>query len=130
MTDRIRITGIEFHGYHGVSPAEQQVGHRFRVDVEIELDLRAAGRSDDLEQTVDYAEAARLVLEVGTGPSVRLVETLAERMAARLLERFPRVRAVELRVAKIHPPTPLLFTASEIQVRRTRPSDAADTEVG
>lgn len=122
MADRIRIEGIEFHGFHGVPAAEREIGHRYRVDVELELDLRPAGLADDVEQTVDYTAAVRVVLETGTGPSVRLVETLAERMAGLLLERFPRVDAVELRVAKLHPPAPLHFAASVVHIRRSRSS--------
>jgi dihydroneopterin aldolase len=99
MADRIRVEGIEFHGFHGVPAAEREIGHRYRVDLEMELDLRAAGQTDDVSATVDYAAAARTIVEIGTGPSVQLVETLAERMARRLLKDFPRVDAVELAVA-------------------------------
>lgn len=119
-TDRIRIEGLEFHGFHGVPPEERVIGHRYRADVELELDLRAAGQSDDFRQTVDYAQAARVVLEVGTGPSVQLVETLAERMAARLLEEFAIVTAVALSVAKVHPPVALPIGRCVIVIRRER----------
>src|SRR5690348_16789339 len=104
MTDRIEIEGIEFYGFHGASAAEQEIGHRFRADLTLEMDLAPAGSTDDLNLTAHYGIAAQLVAEIGTGPSVHLVETLAERMAARLLEEFPVVRAVELRVAKLLPP--------------------------
>jgi 7,8-dihydroneopterin aldolase/epimerase/oxygenase len=120
MGDRIRVEGIEFHGLHGVLPEERVLGHRFRVDLTLELDLAPAGRTDDLSLTVDYAEAARTVLEVGNGPSVCLVETLAERIAGVLLERFPRLEAVQVRAAKLHPPVALLFDASAVEIRRAR----------
>lgn len=120
MTDRIHVEGIEFHGLHGLLPEERVLGHRFRVEVTLELDLASAGQADDLERTVDYAAVARAVVEVGTGPSVQLVETLGERIAARLLEQFPRLDAVELRVAKLQPPVPVLFAAAVIHIRRTR----------
>jgi dihydroneopterin aldolase len=118
--DRIRVEGIEFHGYHGVSAEERAVGHRFRADVELDLDLRPAAGADDVTLTVDYAAVARAVVEVGTGASVQLVETLAERAAERVLAEFPRVEAVELRMAKLAPPSPVLFAASAILIRRTR----------
>jgi dihydroneopterin aldolase len=118
--DRIRIEGLEFHGFHGVSAAEQEIGHRYRVEALLELDLRPAAAADDVELTVDYGEAARTLTRVGTGPSVRLVETLAERMAAAVFAQFPRVQALELRVAKIHPPVALQFGAAVIEIRRTR----------
>jgi dihydroneopterin aldolase len=118
--DRVRVEGIEFHGFHGFSPAEQEVGHRFRADLTLELPTAAAAQEDDLGQTVDYAEAARVVLQVAGGPPVRLVETLAERMAARLLERFPLIRAVEVRLAKVHPPVDVLFACAAVEIRRER----------
>ena len=120
MADRIRIEGIEFHGFHGVPAAEREIGHRYRVDVEMELDLRPAALSDDVERTVDYGAAARAVVEEGTGPSVRLVETLAERIAARLLRDYPLIQSVELRVAKLQPPVSVNFQASVIWIRRGR----------
>jgi dihydroneopterin aldolase len=118
--DRIVVEGIEFHGFHGVPAAEREIGHRYRVDLRMELNLRPSGLADDVALTVDYGEAARRVVEIGTGPSVQLVETLAERMAAALLEGFPVLNAVELRVAKLHPPIPVHFAASVIEIRRER----------
>ncbi|MCC2671518.1 MAG: dihydroneopterin aldolase [Armatimonadetes bacterium] len=122
--DRIRIEGIELHGFHGVPAAEREVGHRYRIDAVLELDLRAAARADDVAETVDYGEVARVIIGVGTGPSVQLVETLAERMAEQVLARFPRVQAIELEVAKIHPPVALQFHAAVIQIRRSRATGA------
>jgi dihydroneopterin aldolase len=120
--DRIRIEGVEFHGFHGVPEAEREIGHRYVVEAILELDLRPAAATDDVNATIDYAEAARELLAVGTGPSVRLVETLAERMCARLFERFPLLQAVELRLAKIHPPVAVPMGRAVIEIRRQRPS--------
>jgi len=118
--DRIRIEGLEFHGFHGVPAAEREIGHRYRVDAVLELDLRPSAAADDVSLTVDYGDAARKLLDIGTGPSVQLVETLAERMCARLLTEYPRLSAVELRVAKIHPPVPLPITTAAVEIRRQR----------
>lgn len=118
--DRIRIEGIEFHGFHGVPAAEREIGHRYRAEAVLELDLKAAADTDDVAESVDYGEAAQEILEVGTGPSVRLVETLAERMCARLLARFPLLRAVELRLAKIHPPVAVPIGRAVVEIRRER----------
>ena len=120
MADRIRIEGIEFHGFHGEPAAEREIGHRYRVDVEMELDLRPAALSDDVERTVDYGAAARAVVEEGTGLSVRLVETLAERIAARLVRDYPLIQSVELRVAKLQPAVSVNVQASVIWIRRGR----------
>src|SRR5439155_22408255 len=62
--DRLLLEGMTFFGRHGVLPAERELGARFRVDVVIEADLAAAGRSDRLEDTVDYVRAYSVVREV------------------------------------------------------------------
>ena len=120
MLDRIRIEGIEFHGFHGVPEAERAIGHRYRVDLTLELDLRPAGLSDDLTLSVDYGAVAARVVEIGTGPSVQLVETLAERIAATVLAEHPLVQSLQVRVAKIHPPVPVQFAASAVEIHRAR----------
>jgi dihydroneopterin aldolase len=120
MADRLEVQGIEFHGYHGVPEAERAVGVRFRIDLAFELDLRPAGENDDLTRSVDYAAAAARVVEIGTGPSVQLIETLAERMAAALLAEFALIDTVEVRVTKLLPPAVPTFAASSVVIRRTR----------
>ncbi len=124
-TDRVLLSGLLFHGYHGVLPAEQSLGQKFAVDVALTLDLRAAGRSDDLTQTVSYAEvyecahadaraAARCssaharvqprscVRQVVQGPPRQLVEAVAQDVAAAVLRGFPLAQAVNVRVVKPH----------------------------
>ena len=97
--DRILIEGMVFFGRHGVFEAERQLGGRFTVDAELEADLSAAGASDRLEDTVDYTVAHRLVGEVVRGEPCRLIETVAERIARRLLS-LDRVSRVTVRVRK------------------------------
>jgi dihydroneopterin aldolase len=74
-----------FEGRHGVLDEERAVAQPFEVDVELHLDLRPAGESDDLAKTIDYRDVFRICGEVIEGPSCLLIETLAERIAARLL---------------------------------------------
>src|SRR5918997_3285256 len=98
--DRILLEGMVFHGRHGTLPAERELGQPFVVDIELRLDLQPAGLSDDLTQTVDYSEVHRQAKEIVEGPPVSLTETLAERIAGRILEDFPTVDAVRVKVAK------------------------------
>ncbi len=100
--DRILLEGMTFHGRHGTLPAERELGQPFVVDVELRLDLRPAGTSDDLTKTVDYGEVHRLARGIVEGEAVGLVETLAERISAAVLENYPIVEAVRIRVAKPH----------------------------
>ena len=100
--DRILLEGMTFHGRHGTLPAERELGQPFVVDVELRLDLRPAGLSDDLEKTVDYGEVHRMARGIVEGEPVGLTETLAERISAAVLENFPVVESVRVRVAKPH----------------------------
>jgi len=97
--DRILMEGMVFFGRHGVFAAERELGARFTVDVDLEADLSAAAASDRLEDTVDYTVAHRLVGEVVGGEPCNLVETVAGRIADRLLA-LDRVSRVTVRVRK------------------------------
>lgn len=98
--DRILLEGMVFHGHHGTLPAERELGQPFVVDVELRLDLRPAGLTDDLTKTVDYSEVHRRAQEIVSGEPVGLTETVAERIAASVLEEHPMVEAVRVKVQK------------------------------
>ncbi len=98
--DRILLEGMIFFGRHGTLPAEQTLGQRFVVDLVLHCDLRAAGQSDDLRETVDYSEVHRQVRAIVEGPPLRLTEAVAERIASAVLDRHARVDAIRVKVAK------------------------------
>lgn len=117
--DKIILKGMEFYGYHGVLPEERVLGQRFIIDVELYLDLRQAGVSDDPGRTVDYARVYHLVESVVTGPPRKLIETVAEAVAGAILENCPVQEAV-VRVRKPQAPVPGLFSWMAVEIRRTR----------
>src|ERR687893_734307 len=100
--DKILLECMAFHGRHGTLPAERELGQPFVVDVELHLDLRPAGLSDDLTRTVDYGEVHRRAREIVEGSPVNLTETVAERIAAAVLEEFVAVEAGRGKVGKPH----------------------------
>jgi dihydroneopterin aldolase len=119
--DRILLEGMIFHGRHGTLPTERDLGQPFVVDIELRLDLQPAGLSDDLTQTVDYSEVHRQAKEIVEGPPVSLTETLAERIAGTVLEGYPTVEAVRVKVAK--PNVRLddtVLTGSAVKILRRR----------
>jgi len=118
MRDRILIQGIQFHGHHGVREEERKLGQRFVVDVDLRLDLSPAAGADSLAATVDYEQVHALVEEVGTRECFNLLETLAERIASTILERFP-VRQVTIRATK--PSPPIVGMVGGVSVEVTRP---------
>lgn len=117
--DRIDVTGIEVYAHHGVLAHERETGQRFVVDVSVHLDLTAAGASDDLADTLDYAALARRVAEVAGGPPVALLESLAERVCAAVLE-DPRVDAVEVSVGKPQAPLGVIAHGVGVTLHRSR----------
>ena len=98
-TDKIRLEGMVFYGYHGATAAERELGQRFIVDLEVERDLLKAGGSDNLEDTVDYSALYKVVKDTVQGASRTLLESVAQIIAARVLEEFP-VEAVRVKVKK------------------------------
>lgn len=97
--DKIVLEGMVFYGYHGVNQAERELGQRFVVDLELSRDLAEAGLSDDLDKTVNYASVFKAAREIVEGPPANLIETVAERLARAILDRFP-VESVRVKVRK------------------------------
>lgn len=120
MDDRIAVTGIQAFGHHGVLEHERTYGQRFVVDVVLEVDLSAAGRSDDLADTVDYGALSGDVAAIVAGEPVDLIETVAERVASRCLD-DERVHAVEVTVHKPSAPVPVVAAEVAVTIRRERP---------
>ena len=108
MTDRIALQGISVTACHGVLDSEKVEPQPFRADIVLEADLRRAGESDDLTHTISYAEIAQEAEQVLAGPTVDLIETLAERIAAIGLAR-PTVEAVEVTIHKPQAPAGVPF---------------------
>ncbi len=119
MTDRIVLQGISAHGHHGVLDFEKADGQEFVVDVALEVDLRRPGRSDVLAHTVNYADVAADVVSLITGPSLDLIEALAEKIARAALKR-PLVQAVEVTVHKPQAPVGVPFGDVQVVVERHR----------
>lgn len=103
MSDRILLNGMVFYGYHGATTQEKELGQPFVVDLELEVDLKTAGESDDLRDTVNYSQVYSVVKEIVEGPSRNLLESVAEGLAQKLLHGFP-LDGVTVRVTKPHVP--------------------------
>jgi dihydroneopterin aldolase len=116
--DRIVLKGMSFQGRHGVRPAEREHAQEFKVDIEVECDLAEAGRSDRIEDTVDYTRVRAAAQAVIEGQSFKLIESLADRIADQVLH-LPRVVAVSVRIAK-RPVSMMPIDAAAVHISRTR----------
>lgn len=115
--DQIIVKGITALGIHGVLAEEQTRPQPFEVDVELSVDLTQAGRSDVLDDTVDYGAVAEAVSRVVTTERYQLLERLAERIAEICMV-DPRVTGVVVTVRKLRPP--LAVVADHVAVRIQR----------
>ena len=116
--DRVLLEGMSFHGRHGVRGAERDQPQEFRVDVEVDCDLSEPGRTDRVEDTVDYRQVRAIAKEVIEGESQKLIETLAARIADRVLK-LEKVAGVEVRISK-RPQSMLPIDAAAVRIYRTR----------
>lgn len=114
------MKGMKFFGYHGVYAEENRLGQRFRVDLELKLDLSAAASTDDLRETVNYAELHALTKSIVEGPPFKLIEALAGHIASRVLQAYTRINEVTVRVIKPHPPFDVEFDGVAIELTRKR----------
>ena len=118
--DRIFLRGMRFMACHGVLPHEREVPQPFEVDVEMGLDLRAAGESDDLDDTVNYAKVYDVVSTVLTVTRKYLIEALAEEIADDLLRDFDSLRWVRVTVHKPAAPIDGIFSDAGVTILRRR----------
>ena len=117
MTDRIVITGLREVGIHGVLPEEQTRAQPFEVDVELTVDLRAAGESDDLADTVDYGAVSDRVRRIVATERHQLIERLAARIAESC-RADERVTAVTVTVRKLRPPIEAVLDHVAVRIER------------
>ena len=117
--DRIHLKGIEFYGYHGLIPEEKTLGGWYQVDVEVLRDLKRAGETDKIKDTVDYPAIYKKVVEVGTNGQFQLLERLAHRIAEEILKSFD-IDEIVVRVRKPAPPLIGKLDYVEIEVKRRK----------
>ena len=118
MSERIKLTGIEVLGKHGVYTSEKFSEQPFVIDLDCVLD-RGTG-ADDLETTVDYGLLAEQVAAVVESDSVDLIETLADKIAAECLARHPIIKRITVTVHKPEAPISVPVRDAAVQVKRRR----------
>lgn len=122
MTDRITLTGVRIHAHHGVFDFERARGQDFIIDITVWKDIESG--NDELSSTINYAELADLAIEIGTGPTRNLIETVAAEISDTVLARY-RAVAVETTVHKPQAPLGVPFTNVSATVRRSAPRTGA-----
>ena len=118
--DKIILNQLHFYGYHGLFPEERKLGQRFDVDLELFLNLKKAGNSDDMYDSIHYGEAYDLVKVIVEGEPKNLIEAVAETIAAKLLTHFDLLNACSVRVIKPNPPIPGHYESVAVEIYREK----------
>ena len=118
--DQVFVSGLALHAYHGVMQHEAKVGQSFRLDLTLDIDLKAASRSDKLAHTVGYDQVVEVASHAFCGRRYRLVEAAAGAVADAILDRFVQVSAVRVTLHKPHAPIAATFADVGVTLFRSR----------
>lgn len=116
----VHIDGIRLHARHGVLPQEQLTGNDYIINVRASYDISRAMQTDDVADTLNYAEVYNIIKEEMSVPS-KLIEHVAGRIADRLMDSYSQISSVMLRITKCNPPMGADCNGAgvEILVKRT-----------
>lgn len=119
--DRIELRGLRLAAIVGVLPHERTTAQPLEIDLDVVTDLAPAGRSDELEDTIDYGALCDAVEAAVAAARPRLLEALAERVAATVLAQDDRIAEVVVALRKLRPPVPQQLDTSGVRITRRRP---------
>lgn len=100
---RISLENMEFHAFHGCLEHEQQLGNSFLVTLSMELDTAQAGKTDELEHTLNYQLVYDAVKKQMDIPS-KLIEHVGQRILDSVFDEFPQIQSLEVKLSKLNPP--------------------------
>ena len=118
--DEIYIKGLKIFAYHGVNPEETENGQEFELDITMYTDLSLARQSDDLEDTINYAAARKIINSAMTERPYKLIERAAEVVANSLLNGFDKLLKVEVTLKKPNAPMSAVFDYVAVKIIKTR----------
>jgi len=119
--DKMSIKHLEVFAKHGVKPEEKALGQKFLLSATLYIDLRDAGKSDDVAKTLDYSRICRDIKEFVEGNSFNLIEAIAEGLAEMLLIKYAehtRLKTIRLEVMKPWAPVALHLDTVSVEIER------------
>lgn len=116
--DEIHIENLEFFARHGVFPEETNLGQKFIVSLTMYMNTRKAGKSDDLEVSVDYGAVSHFITDYMKENTFLLIEAAAENLVRELLLHFPLVKGIDLELKKPWAPIGLPVEYASVKISR------------
>lgn len=118
--DKILLNNLGFYGYHGVLKEEGVLGQKFFIDMELFLDTKEAGNTDNMNKSVSYAEVYEVVKNIAENKRFNLIESLAENISNEVLGRFDLIKEVMVRVKKPEAPVNGIYDYFGVEIRRAK----------
>jgi dihydroneopterin aldolase len=118
--DKITLKNMKFFAYHGILSEEREKGQNFFIDVELFLDLKKPGESDNLEDTVDYSKIYDMIKHITEENRFQLIEKLAESLTKGIMTSYPFVVEIHMRVRKPEAPINGILDYAEVELKRIR----------
>lgn len=115
----VEIRELEIYAYHGVPDEEQKIGHRYLLNVRMDVN-GTADATDDVRDTVEYGALGKRLADAVATTQFRTLERLADHLASLVLDEQPLVARVEIDLAKRLPPAPILAAATAVRLVRSR----------
>lgn len=121
--DTIKIRDLKFYAYHGVLAEEKKLGQEYIIDIDMMIDrnsIKSAGKSDDIDLSVNYADVCKVVKSVTTTNKYDLIEALAEEIARSVLHMFTKVGKIRVEVKKPSAPINMNFGYVAVDILRSK----------
>lgn len=118
--DKIILSNLGFYGYHGVLKEESVLGQKFFIDIELYLDTKEAGISDDMNKSVSYADVYEVTKDIVENKRFNLIEALAENIAIEVLNKFELIKEIMIRIKKPEAPVNGIYDYFGVEIRRAK----------
>ena len=118
-SSHILLENIRFFANHGVAAQETTIGNEFTINLRLKVDIAQAAETDEIEDTVSYAEVHRILKEEMDIPS-QLLEHVCKRIAEKLSNAFPAISDIEIKLSKRNPPMGADIDSASVEIQCTR----------
>jgi len=118
--DKIILKNLCFYGYHGVLEEENRLGQKFIVDAMLHVDLEEACNSDNVNDTVNYAEVYEIIKYHSTIMKYKLIESLAQNIIEEIFKKHSKVKEIEITIKKPEAPVNGIYDYFGVEIRRSR----------
>jgi dihydroneopterin aldolase len=124
--DKVFVTNLCIHGYHGVFVEEQRLGQKFFLDIQCDVDTRACTHEDNYNDAVCYGELCKIAQRISDSGPFKLIESLGDRIARDIISRYRGVSRVSVSIRKPAAPIPALLDFAGVEIVRTREDASPD----